>query len=182
MYITLAVFLGIIAFYIFYLHNEIMKLNSVCNQAWENINIQLERRYKLLTSLVALVEIHTDKTKQVLEKMLEARKIAMEIKTPYKKGKAEKLILYEIKLIFSMANDYPKLRQDREFVAMSNIAVEIEEYLQESRRSYNAAVTRWNQKRDGFPIRLVARLLGLKTKEFFQPNEPYEKLPKIKLQ
>ena len=182
MFISLLVFLGGIAAYIIYLHSKITKLSSGCDIAWKNINVQLEHRYKLLKALVELAEVRTEGKKQMFEKIMETRKIAMDTKTPYEKGKAEKLILNQIKLIFSLANEYPKLRQDHEFADMRNIAVEIEEYLQEARRSYNAAVTRWNQKRETFPIWLVARLFGLKTKEFFQPNEPYEKLPEIKLQ
>ena len=182
MYILLLIFFVGIALYFIYLHGELMKLDSNCNQAWENINIQLERRYNLLKVMVELADVRTEGKKQMLEKIMDTRKAAMEITTPYEKGKVEKLILNQIKLIFSLANEFPQLRQDREFAAMRNIAVEIEEYLQEARRSYNASVTRWNQKKESFPTKLLAKLFRLKTKEFFQPNEPYEKLPEIKLQ
>lgn len=182
MYILLLITLVCAMIYSFYLYSVIMNTESTCNQAWKNLNLQLERRYKLLKALAELMEFSLDDKKAMFEKIMENRKIAMDIHTPYEKGKAEKTVLYDIKMIFALSNEHPELLEKREFTDMRNLAVEIEEYLQETRKSYNAAVSKWNHMRETFPISLMAKLLRLKTKEFFQPNEPYEKLPDIKLQ
>jgi len=162
--------LGIVVFLII-LYNSLVQLKVLVDEAWSGIDVQLKRRYDLIPNLVETVKGYAKHEKQTFEKIAELRTSAMNAKTVAEKSKADGMLTETLKTLFAVAENYPELKANQNFLELQGSLNEIEGELQGARRYYNGTVRDFNTKIMVFPNNLLANMLGFKAREFFQAEE-----------
>ncbi len=148
-------------------YNSLARLRLLTANAWADIDVQLKRRHDLVPSLVAAVKGHAGYEKSTLEAVVEARNRAIKAGGPAAAGEAERALAGSVRQVFALAEAYPDLRAAESYLSLQRSLTEIEDYIQNARRYYNAVVRDLNVKIQQFPSNLVARLFGFQTAEFF---------------
>lgn len=167
--------IAILAVLIVGLYNSLVRLKNKCQEAWSDIDTQLKRRYDLIPNLVETVKGYATHEEGTLEKVVQARNAAMNAKTLPEKEQAENMITGALKTIFALAENYPDLKANQNFLELQNTLTEIEEHIQLSRRYYNATVRDFNTKIEVFPNNLIAGPFGFQKREFFEVDGEEER-------
>ncbi len=167
--------IAILAVLIVGLYNSLIRLKNKCQEAWSDIDTQLKRRYDLIPNLVETVKGYAKHEEGTLEKVVQARNAAMNAKTLPEKEQAENMITGALKTIFALAENYPDLKANQNFLELQNTLTEIEEHIQLSRRYYNATVRDFNTKIEVFPNNLIAGPFGFQKREFFEVDGEEER-------
>lgn len=153
------------------IYNSLVKLKNKVDEAWADIDTQLKRRYDLLPNLVETVKGYASHEAQTLENVIQARNMAMNAQGIQQKEQAENMLTGALKTIFALAENYPDLKANQNFLQLQSTLKEIEEHIQMSRRYYNGTVRDFNTKIQVFPNNLIAGPLGFNNREFFQATE-----------
>ncbi len=153
------------------LYNGLVKLKVLVEEAWSGIDVQLKRRYDLIPNLVETVKGYATHEKGTFEKIAELRSSAMKAESVEEKGRLEGELTSTLKTLFAVAENYPQLKADANFLDLQKSLQTIEEEIQGARRYYNGAVREFNLKLSVFPNNIVAGFLGFKSKEFFAADE-----------
>lgn len=165
-----AVVLGLVGFVIA-LYNGLVKLRVLVEEAWSGIDVQLKRRYDLIPNLVETVKGYAKHEQGTFEKIAELRTAAMKTESIEEKGKIENQLTSTLKSLFAVAENYPQLKADANFLDLQKSLQTIEDEIQGARRYYNGAVREFNLKLSVFPNNIVGGLLGFKAKEYFEADE-----------
>lgn len=173
-----AVILSLIGFVIA-LYNGLVKLKVLVEEAWSGIDVQLKRRYDLIPNIVETVKGYAKHEKGTFEKIAELRSAAMKTESVEEKGKIEGELTATLKTLFAVAENYPQLKADANFLDLQKTLQTIEEEIQGARRYYNGAVREFNLKLAVFPNNLIGGLLGFKNKEFFEAEETEKQNVKV---
>ena len=162
------------------IYNGLIQLKVRADGAWSDIGVQLKRRYDLIPNLVETVKGYAAHEQQVFTQVTEARSRAMQATSPNDKEAAEGQLTGTLKSLFAVAENYPQLRANENFMGLQQSLTQVEEALQGARRYYNAVVRDYNTKLAVFPDRVVAQAGGFTPKEFFQLDAADEaKAPKV---
>ena len=138
------------------------------DSAWSDIDVQLQRRHDLVPRLVAAVDQYAKYEKATLEAVTALRSEAMEIAEVRAKGKVEEKLSAGIERIVALAESYPDLKANENFLDLQNQLVETENYLQFARRYYNGSVRDYNTMTASVPSNVIAAWFGFSEREFFQ--------------
>jgi LemA protein len=158
-------------------YNGLVQLRVRADGAWSDIGVQLKRRYDLIPNVVEAVKGYAAHEQKVFVQVTEARSRAMQTVGPKEKEAAEGLLTGTLKSLFAVAENYPQLRANENFMGLQQSLTQIEEALQGARRYYNAVVRDYNTKLAVFPDRLVAQVGGFTSKQFFQLDSAEETHP-----
>ena len=165
----------LVAFLIFLIatYNNLVQLRQRLQNAWSQVDVQLKRRYDLIPNLVATVQGYAAHEKQVFEDVTTARANVMNAtsKGPKETAQAENQFEGALKSLFAVAEAYPDLKANQNFIQLQNELVDTEDKIQASRRFYNGGVRDLNTKIKMFPSNLVAGVLGFHAKEFFEVED-----------
>ena len=162
------------------IYNGLIQLRVRADGAWSDIGVQLKRRYDLIPNIVEAVKGYAAHEQKVFAQVTEARSQAMQATGPKDKEAAEGMLTGTLKSLFAVAENYPQLRANENFMGLQRSLTEVEEALQGARRYYNAVVRDFNTKLAVFPDQLIARLAHFTPKEFFQLDSAEEaKAPKV---
>ncbi|MEO5535509.1 MAG: LemA family protein [Pseudolysinimonas sp.] len=170
--IVLVVLVVIVGGYLLSTYNGLVKLNVRVDEAWSDITVQLKRRADLIPNLIEAVKGYAAHEKEVFENVTAARAATVNASTPAEAGKAENMMQSALKSIFAVAEAYPQLQANQNFLQLQAELVDTEDKIQASRRFYNGGVRELNTKIKTFPNTLFVRGLGFKEREFFQVDEP----------
>jgi LemA protein len=172
--------MGIVLVWAIAIYNALVQLRVRAEGAWSDISVQLKRRYDLIPNLVETVKGYAAHEQKVFIQVTEARSHAMQATSPKEKEAAEGMLTGALKSLFAVAENYPQLRANENFMGLQQSLTQVEETLQGARRYYNAVVRDYNTKLSVFPDQLVAQAGGFKSKEFFQLDAAEEaKAPKV---
>jgi LemA protein len=167
LWIVLAVVvLGLIGIY-----NSLVSSRNRVEEAWADIEVQLKRRYDLIPNLVNTVKGYTQQESSVLEKVTNARTAAMGAQNPQEKAKDENMLSGALKSLFAVAEAYPDLKSNQNFMQMQSDLTDTEDKIQASRRFYNGVVRDYNTKVQTFPTNFLAGMFKFVTKPFFDIDE-----------
>jgi LemA protein len=159
MWIGLLIILGlavILAFVIIGGYNGLVTLRNRYKNAFAQIDVQLKRRYDLIPNLVETVKGYAAHEQGTFQKVVEARNAAMATGGVEAKAKAENALTGALKSIFALAESYPDLKANQNFLALQTELSGLEEAIQNARRYYNAVVRDLNTRCEAFPSNLVA--------------------------
>jgi len=156
-------------------YNSLIRLKNKTQEAWADIDVQLKRRYDLIPNLVETVKGYAKHEKGTLEKVTELRSVALEATTPGDKAKADNMLTETLKSLFAVAENYPDLKANQNFLDLQGQLSQIEETIQQARRYYNGNVRDFNIKIEVFPNNLFAGIMGFKKFEFFEVGEGKER-------
>jgi len=173
------VIIAVIAFWLVIVFNSLVKLRNRTKEAWSDIDVQLKRRYDLIPNLVATVKGYAAHEKETFLKVTEARNMAMKATKPEEKAKAENMLTATLKTLFAVAESYPQLKANENFLQLQDELSDTENKIQSSRRFYNGNVRDFNTKIQVFPNNLIAGMLGFTKFEYFEAAEAERKAVKV---
>ena len=160
-----------------FVYNGLIQLRVRAENAWADISVQLKRRYDLIPNLVETVKGYAAHEEGVFRHVTEARAQAMQAEGPQAKAAAEGALAGALKSLFAVAENYPQLRANENFLGLQQSLTQVEEALQGARRYYNAVVRDYNTKCSVLPDRLIAQGGGFQPREFFQLDSAAEAAP-----
>lgn len=164
------------------LYNSLVRSKNRVDEAWSDIEVQLKRRYDLIPNLVETVKGYAQQESSVLENVTKARSQAMQAGTLDEKLKDENQLSGALKSLFAVAESYPDLKSNQNFMQMQSDLTDTEDKIQASRRFYNGTVRDFNTKVEVFPTNLFAGMLGFKKREFFDIDEKGVEGQNVKVQ
>jgi len=177
---TLWIMIGIIVVLFLWLiaiFNGLVKLKNRTNEAWSDIDVQLKRRYNLIPNLVNTVKGYAKHERELFEKVTQARTAAMGAQTVEEHGKAENMLAGALKSLFAVAENYPDLKANQNFLELQRELSDTENKIQAARRFFNGNVRDFNIKIQKFPNNLVAGMLGFSKRDFFELEEAAAREP-----
>jgi LemA protein len=161
----------IVAIWAVVIYNGLVRLKNRVDEAWSDIDVQLKRRYDLIPNLVNTVKGYAAHEREVFEKVTEARTRAMGAQSAADKAKAENALSQTLKSLFAVAENYPDLKANQNFLELQRELTDTENKIQAARRFYNGNVRDFNTKIQIFPNNLIAGSLGYTAREFFEAEE-----------
>ncbi|HEY4494103.1 MAG TPA: LemA family protein [Candidatus Paceibacterota bacterium] len=165
-YILIA--LGVVVLYFIFVYNGLVSLRNRAKEAWADIEVQLKRRYDLIPNLVNTVRGYATHESSAFENVTKARSMAMGASGPTPAhAQAENMLTGALKSIFAIAEAYPELKANQNFLALQNELSDTENKIQAARRFYNANVRDLNTKIEVFPSNMLAGAFGFSKMEFF---------------
>jgi LemA protein len=160
-------------------YNGFIRLRNLCDNAWSDVDVQLKRRYDLIPNLVNTVKGYAKHEKQLFENVTKARAEATAAKTPAEQSKAENMLTSALRQLFAVAENYPELKANTNFLSLQDNLSQIESDIQNARRYYNAVVRDNNIKVESFPSNIIASIFNFKKREFFEMEEGERAVPKV---
>lgn len=164
--IIVVVVVAIIAVY-----NSLIRSKNRVDEAWSDIEVQLKRRYDLIPNLVNTVKGYAAQESGVLERVTEARTKAMGAQSVTEKLQDENQLSGTLKSLFAVAENYPDLKSNQNFMQLQSDLTDTENKIQASRRFYNGNVRDFNTKIEVFPTNLFANMLGFTKRAFFDIDD-----------
>ena len=153
-------------------YNRFVSQKNGIKDAWANIDTELRRRYDLIPNLVETVKGYATHEREVFENVTKARARASSATgSPAEQAAAEAPLSAALLQLFAVAENYPDLKANQNFLALQQELANTEDRLQTSRRFYNANVRDYNQRVRQFPSGMIARSFGFKEEEFFEVDE-----------
>lgn len=174
MQIAIILIVGVIL-YIIFTYNTLIKLRNRVKEAWSDIDVQLKRRYNLIPNIVESVKGYATHEESVLTQVTEARSKAINASNVHDQAAAENMLSGALKSLFAVAESYPQLRANENFLQLQNELVDTEDKIQAARRFYNGNTRDYNTKIQQFPAKLIADSFKFKQEEFFEIEEPTER-------
>ncbi|OGC22355.1 hypothetical protein A2291_04945 [candidate division WOR-1 bacterium RIFOXYB2_FULL_42_35] len=161
-------------------YNSLITLRTRTQEAWSDIDIQLKRRFNLIPNLVNTVKGYATHEKEVFEKITEARANTTKAGSIEQKAAAENALSSTLKTLFAVAENYPDLKANANFLDLQRELADTENKIEYSRRFYNGNVRDLNIKIQVFPANLIAGRFGFKPMEMFEVKEAAEReVPKV---
>lgn len=173
LYIILGV-LGILVLWVVFAYNSFVRLVNRTKEAWADIDVQLKRRYDLIPNLVNTVKGYATHETTAFDRVTQARAAAMGAQTPADKAQNENMLTGALKSIFAIAEAYPDLKANQNFLALQNELSDTENKIQAARRFYNGNVRDLNTAIESFPGNLIAGVFNFGKMELFELAEGEE--------
>ncbi len=170
--------LGVVVLWVVFLYNRFISLRNRAEEAWADIEVQLKRRYDLIPNLVNTVKGYATHESTAFEKVTAARAAAMGAKTIGEHSKTEGMFGQAITGLFGIAEAYPELKANTNFLELQRELSDTENKIQAARRFYNTNVRDWNTSVETFPSNVLANMFKFMKKEFFDiPDDGAESKP-----
>jgi LemA protein len=159
--------LGLFVLWVIYLYNSFVTLINRTKEAWADIEVQLKRRYDLIPNLVNTVKGYATHESSAFEKVTQARAAAMGAKTVGEHTKTEAMFGQAITGLFGIAEAYPELKANQNFLSLQAELSDTENKIQAARRFYNTNVRDLNTQMEVFPSNFIAGFFRFSKMEFF---------------
>lgn len=179
--IIIAVIVIVLVIVFVSMYNNLVQLKNRCKNAWAQIDVQLQRRHDLIPNLVQTVKgyaIHESKT---FEAVTEARNAAMSATTTEDQIKAENALTSSLRSLFAVAEAYPDLKANTNFLDLQQQLTDTENKLSYARQSYNDCVMAYDNAREQFPSNIVCGMFGatFPKQELFDAPEGTKAVPTV---
>jgi LemA protein len=149
-------------------YNRLVALRQTCNQAWGDIDVQLKQRHDLIPNLVETVKGYAGHERGTLEAVVAARNAAMAAGDVKDHAVAEGVLTAALRQVFALAEAYPDLKANTNFLQLQRELADIENKVAASRRFFNNAVAEFNTAQEQFPAALFAAQFGFAPRDFFE--------------
>ena len=170
LYIGIGIIIVLVLFVVG-IYNSLITSYMHVKEAWADIDVQLKRRFDLIPNLVNTVKGSTNFETSTLEKVIQARSSGMQAKTPAQVGEADVAMKTALAGFFALAESYPDLKSNQNFIALQNELSDTENKIQAARRFYNSNVMDYNTKIKTVPTNIFAGMFSFKESEFFELDE-----------
>ncbi|MFA5375754.1 MAG: LemA family protein [Dehalococcoidia bacterium] len=180
--IVIGVIVLVLIIWLFATYNGLVKLRNQTKNAWAQIDVQLKRRHDLIPNLVETVKGYAAHERQTLEAVIQARNTAVGAvgKGVGEQAKAEGGLSGALSKLFAVAEQYPNLKANENFLALQEELSSTENKISFSRQFYNDSVLQYNNKTQMAPSNIVAGMFGFKSGEFFEVEAAAEReAPKV---
>jgi len=160
--------LAVIVLWVVFAFNRLVRLVQRTKEAWADIDVQLKRRYDLIPNHVETVKGYATHEKGVFENVTAARSAAMGATGTAAKGQAENMLSGALKSLFAVAEAYPDLKANQNFLELQRQVADTEDKIQSARRFYNGNVRDLNTTMQVFPSSIIANIFHFTSMDFFQ--------------
>lgn len=179
MWIALIIIVLLIIFVI-YLYNNLVQLRLKVQNAWSQIDVQLQRRFDLIPNFVETVKGYMSHEKETLEKVTELRTSWSKVSSVKDKANLDGELSSTLKTIMALSENYPDLKANTNFIQLSEELRNTENKIAFSRQFYNDTATTYNTKLQVFPSNIIAGMFGFKSSDLFNAqNEEARKNVKV---
>lgn len=183
--IIIIVVVVVIVAFVAGIYNSLVALNERVNEAWSDITVQLKYRADLIPNVVETVKGYAKHEKETFAMVTEARSAVMGAKTVKAAAAAESEMQAALSKIFAIAEAYPELKANSNFVKLQEQLQDVEDKIQAARRFYNSGAKELNTKIKTFPTNLINSIIGhFKKRDYFEVAEAekakIEKAPEVK--
>ena len=182
-YIIPAVIFGLILLIVVWgiaIYNKLVYNRNLVKEGWSGIETQLKRRSNLIPNLVEAVKSYMGHEKGVLEKVTEARSRTGQASTPAERGKMEGMLGAALANVFAVAEGYPELKANENFMNLHNELSSMEDEIQMARRYYNGTVRNFNVLIESFPSNVIAGMFTFVQAEYFEIEDEADRaVPKV---
>jgi LemA protein len=181
--IVVLIIIAILVAIIVGMYNGLIRARNETKNAWSQIDVQLKRRHDLIPNLVETVKGYAAHERQTLEAVIQARNKAVSVagQGPQAQAQAENQLSSTLGRLFALAEAYPQLKANQNFLALQEELTSTENKISFSRQFYNDSVLRYNNRLQTFPSNIMAGMFGFKQAEFFEVNAPAEReVPTVK--
>jgi LemA protein len=158
----------VILLYAVFVFNRLVRLRNLVREGWSGIDVQLRRRTDLVPNLVETVKAYAAHERAVFEEVTQRRASSIAANSVDGQATAERALRGSLNRLMAVAEAYPQLKADKNFLELQSQLADIEDQLQMSRRYYNGAARNLNISIQSFPDVLVARTLGFKEEPYFE--------------
>lgn len=157
-------------------YNGLVRFRNEVKNAWSQIDVQLKRRYDLIPNLVETVKGYMTHERETLEAVVKARQQAIDISGGIEdRAKVENALSQTLRQLFAVAEAYPDLKANQNFLALQEELTSTENKIGFARQYYNDAVLRLNNKIEMFPSNIIAGMFNFTREQFFQVEAPEER-------
>lgn len=180
--VLIGIITGAVAFGIT-VYNRLVKLRNMKDEGWSGIDVQLKRRADLIPNLMETVKGYMEHEDEVLTAVTELRSRAGSADNPADRMKAEAALSMGLGRLIAVAESYPDLKANENFLELQRQLQEIEDQLQMARRYYNGTVRNLNTSIEIFPNSVVANMFHFEQAEFFEIEDDNDRaVPEVKFQ
>lgn len=169
----------LVILYFWSLYNSLVSLKTQIDEAWSSIDVQLKRRADLIPNLVEAVKGYAKHEKTIFIDVTKARSALMSAKSLPAKAEASDMLTNALGKLFAVAENYPQLKANENFVHLQKELSDTEDKVAYSRQYYNTTVKDYNVKIQTFPNTLFNEALGFSEKDFFATAEEEKKSVKV---
>jgi len=175
--IFLLIIIVIVIAFVIGVYNSLVRLRNRCENGWAQVDVQLRRRYDLIPNLVETVKGYAKHEREVFEKVTEARAKAINASTVKEQGDAENVLTGALKSLFAVAENYPELKANQNFMMLQEELAGTEGKIAYSRQFYNDTVMKFNMKQQVFPSNIIASMFNFKEKDYLEIEEEEAREP-----
>ena len=178
MWTTIAI-IAIVLLYFIAIYNGLVARRNQVREAWATVDTQLKRRYDLIPNLVETVQGAAKHEKETLSAVTNARNAAMAANGPTS-GDAQNKLTETLKSLFAVAENYPDLKANQNFLELQRELTDTETKIQATRQFYNTVVMGLNTQIEQFPSNIVARMFNITQEKMFEIDDAEKVAPKVK--
>ena len=178
--IVIIVILVVLAVFVMSTYNGLVQLRNKVRDQFSQIDVQLKRRADLIPNLVETVKGYAKHESDTLESVIQARNSYANAKTDDEKIKASKDLTAGISKIFALAEAYPELKANENFLNLQSQLKDVEDKISYSRQFYNDSVLKYNNKIEMFPSNIIASIFNFSKEGFFEATEADRENVKVK--
>lgn len=157
------------------MRNSLVRLKNGCEESWSSVDIYLKKRYDLIPNLVETVKGYMKHESDTLEKVVQARNAAVTATGANEKVDADNQVSGVLRQLFALSESYPDLKADSQFMLLQNQLQSIENDLSQARKFYNGKCKAYNIKLEVFPSNIVASMMKLQKRTYFQLDSEEER-------
>lgn len=180
----LFIILGLLALWVIFTYNSFVRLTTHVDEAWADIDVQLKRRYDLIPNLIETVKGYASHESGVFEAVTKARVSAMSAEqsgNPAEIAKSENMLSGTLKSLFAVAESYPDLKANTNFLELQRELSDTENKIQAARRFYNSNIKHMAIKLRTFPSNIIGNIFGFKNRSFFELEDAPEQRENVKV-
>lgn len=162
---------GLVGIWLAVTYNRFIRGRNLVREGWSGIDVQLRRRYDLIPNLVNSVKGYMEHERSLLEKITDLRTRSMSAATVKEKSEAETALTRSLRTLFAVAEGYPDLKANQNFLELQRALADIEDQVQLARRYYNGTARDFNILCESFPNNIAASFFGFKSVDFFEVTD-----------
>jgi LemA protein len=160
-------------------YNGLVRLRNRIDNAWSQIDVQLQRRHDLIPNLVETVKGYASHEKETLERVVQARNQALAAQGPAAQGQAENVLTSALRQVFALSEAYPDLKANQNFLNLQEELTSTEDRVSYARQFYNDTVLKYNNKIQTIPSNVIAGMFSFQEREYFEGEETARDVPRV---
>lgn len=166
---------AVVLLWVIFSYNRLIYWRNQVKNAWSQIDVQLKRRYDLIPNLVETVKGYAKHERETLEKVIQARNVAVNAHTPKEVGQAENVLQGTLKSLFALSENYPDLKANQNFLNLQEELSSTENKISFARQFYNDTTAKYNITIQSFPKNIIAGIFRFTEQQLFEVEAPEER-------
>jgi LemA protein len=178
--LLILVIIGAVVVFVIGIYNSLVRLRQQVKNAWSQIDVQLKRRYDLIPNLVETVKGYAKHEKETLERVIQARNVAVNAQGVEQQAKAENMLTGALRQLFALSESYPDLKANQNFLALQEELATTENRISFARQHYNDSTATYNTRVQSFPANIIAGMFAFHVGEYFEIEDTTQReAPKV---